>query len=170
MCIIYVYYFVFYVCDYPVSCANSVCVLILFSSDDNHQVLSLRLSFPSKNNVSFPACTPEDLLDSLLSSTSNPRTDNDGKADVWIDGDDLVIPIRTKDLNALTSANPVAAAQIFHRLLEAVYTILIGLPQSSHSRTTTPFADRACGLFGRPLAAFSVLEVQARLSLHAHMV
>ena len=108
-------------------------------------------------------------MDSLLRSTSNPRTDTDGIPD-GRRCDDIVIPIRTKDLNVLTSANPVAAAQIFHRLLEAVYTILIGLPQSSHSRTTTPFADRACGLFGRPVAAFSVIEVQARLALHAHMV
>ena len=132
-------------------------------------MLSLRLSFPSKNNDCFPASTPEDLLESLLSSTSNPRTDNDGKPDVWRNND-VIIPIRTKDLNVLTSSNPVAAAQIFHRLLEAVYTILIGLSQSSHIRVTTPFADRECGLFGIPVAAFSVIEVQARLSLHAHMV
>ena len=138
-------------------------------ADDNHQILSLRLAFRSKNNNSFPASTPKKLVESMLSSTSNPRTDNDGKPNVW-NNDDFVIPIRSKDLNILTCNNPVAAAQIFHRLLEAVYSILIGLPQSSNSRITTPLADRACGIFGRPVAAFSVIEVQARLSLHAHMV
>ena len=98
--------------------------MMLSFADDNHQILSLRLAFRSKNNNSFPASTPKKLVDSMLSSTSNPRTDNDGKPNVW-NNDDIVIPIRSKDLNILTCNNPVAAAQIFHRLLEAVYSILI---------------------------------------------
>ena len=42
--------------------------MLLSFADDNHQVLSLRLAFRSRNNDTFPASTTEELLESYHKS------------------------------------------------------------------------------------------------------
>ena len=124
------------------------------------------MSFPSKNNTAFPAEVAD--LGSFLRVLQDAASAPGGGS--YTARDDLTIPISATALNKLTADNPVASAEIFHRLQDAVYSCLIGLAPSHISRKSVPYADRPVGIFGRPAAIFSVIEVQQRLSLHSHMV
>ena len=65
-------------------------------------------------------------------------------------------------------SNPVAMAEFFRILTEAVFTILIGSPPEELTKQTLPLGDRMPGLFGPPVASFGVVEEQARGTPHCH--
>jgi len=113
----------------------------------------MRISFPSISNADFPANG-----ESLLTALKEGSTIFEQK-----------IKISERDLHILTSANPVAAAEIFNRIQNAVYSILLGITPDSYSKKTAPLGNQKRGVFGITKAVFSVVETQARLSLHSHM-
>jgi hypothetical protein len=62
--------------------------------------------------------------------------------------------------------NPVACAEFFARLVDAVVTQLLGVELDQDvRRTRLPTRDRKCGALGRPLAYMHVVECQERGAL-----
>ena len=83
------------------------------------------------------------------------------------------IPIADEHQNArlkkMVTDNPVAAALVFKNIMEVVLEELLGIQSESKIRKTVPLQCRRKGIFGTTTALFSVTEVQARLTLHAHV-
>ena len=99
-----------------------------YSPDDIHGVLNLRLSIGQKSNEGFPA-----------SGT--------GFASAIKKGDAVFrsIKISPQDLRAIVSRGPVAAAEIFRLMTEAVFKVLLGTPTDQSSKRTTPLPAREPG-------------------------
>ena len=125
---------------------------LTFAPDDVHQVLGIRLCYASIDNNSFPANGA-----SLLSALMNGETFFETS-----------IKIGEPDLHVLMNSNPVAAAEIFNRIQNAVYEHLLGVKPDDYSRKTVPLGNNLRGVFGKTIAVFSVVETQARISLHGH--
>ena len=79
------------------------------------------------------------------------------------------IDISEVKLHYLLSKNPVAAAEIFKITLETIFEILFGIKPEHYNKVTIPNSSRNKGIFGNTRAAFTVTEIQGRLSLHGHM-
>ena len=122
--------------------------------------LTLRISCPTKNgNNAFPAV--DGGFESFL---QNKHTNKD----LSIIMDDQ-IDISEYNLNKLLSMNPVAAASVFKITLETIFEVLFGIVPDYLSKITIPISSRCHGIFGQTKAAYTVTEVQGRLSLHGHM-
>jgi len=126
----------------------------------------LRLSHPSRssNAAEFPN-SPDALLDAL----------RNGDPQFLGESQDLRIPLDRVGLDASTSKNPAACAEVFGLLMNVVYEVLLGIEQDttgsgSHrqAKASRPFCERPNGLFGQTKAVFSVVEVQGRLTLHRY--
>ncbi|KAJ9438294.1 hypothetical protein DIPPA_04784 [Diplonema papillatum] len=76
------------------------------------------------------------------------------------------LPIRKR--MDLTKDNPVAAAENFYILMEAVIEGLIGLPLALGHRETRK--TEASGVFGRSHCLYGCIECQGRGALHMHAV
>jgi len=131
-----------------------------FAMDDTHNTLVLRLSTPCHNsNAAFPN-TEEGLLEALRNGHPCLKTDS------------IELDLTTFGLNSILSKNPSAASEVFAALMHNVYEVLFGIqPATNHhheDKTNQPLGSRAKGVFGVTKCAFSVVEVQARLTLHAH--
>ena len=118
-------------------------LFITISFDDMMSALSIRMSFPNRDNVSFPA-TADGFLEALMSEQKE-------YGDVKLDRDSL---------RKLAMENPVAAAEVFKRMIEAVFSEMIGLPAEHTIKKTTSYKSNGGGLFGNITAAFSVVEAQ----------
>jgi len=69
----------------------------------------------------------------------------------------------------MLARDPVAAAQMYERLLEAFLSELIGLSQSHKIRKShPPIEQRSQGVLGIPVAFLNVNECQGRGTLHMH--
>ena len=66
--------------------------------------------------------------------------------------------------------NPVAMAECFKLLTNSIFTILFGVKPDGQSKYTPGLDDRPAGLFGVPIAAFGVVEEQARGTPHCHVI
>ena len=77
--------------------------------------------------------------------------------------------LRVRRDNNLVTKNPVAAAQIFKMTLETIFDTLFGIKPEYLSKVTVANGARNKGIFGKTVAAYTVTEVQGRLSLHGHM-
>ena len=71
--------------------------------------------------------------------------------------------------------NPVAAVQVFYRLMRKFFDIVMGLPldhfngkRANVSRLLSRNRDKFIGAYGRPNAVYGVIEDQANTSLHVH--
>lgn len=124
-----------------------------FSADDIHGVLNLRLSLPQKDNFNFPA-DGRCFRDALKSSADHH----------WD------VPISPSALRKLLSSGPVAAAEVFNLMVNALFTILLGLPPDEFKRKSKPLCSRQAGIMGTPVAACGCTECQQRGSLHMHLV
>lgn len=98
------------------------------SPDDIHGVLNIRLSIGHKSNEEFPA------IGIGLASAIK-------KGDAFFHS----LPISHKDLRALVSGGPVAAAEVFRLMFESVFTVLLGTPPDHCSKRTTPLTSRKPG-------------------------
>jgi len=128
-----------------------------FSPDDQHNILALRMIFPTRVPGEFP------------------ETD-DGFAEALRNGEErhLDLPIGSQALRERLAGNPVAAAEIYERLLRAVWSILLGIDPCHRggpgSKKSTVPAGRRRGVFGLVVAAFGATEEQVRTALHHHFV
>jgi hypothetical protein len=139
-------------------------VFFTFAMDDTKNTIVLRLSSPCRNGdaAAFPT-TEAGLLHAL----------REGHESLKVDGE-VTIDLSKSGLNSILSKNPVAAAQVFQALMDNVYRVLLGVDPASvkdhqESKTNVPLGARPKGIFGHTKAVFSVVEVQARLTLHSHM-
>ena len=139
-------------------------VFLTFAMDDTKNTIVLRLSSPCRNGdpAAFPT-TEAGLLHAL----------REGHESLKVDGE-VSIDLTKGGLNSILSKNPVAAAQVFQALMDNVYRILLGVDPASvkdhhESKKNVPLGVRPKGIFGHTKAVFSVVEVQARLTLHSHM-
>jgi hypothetical protein len=89
---------------------------------------------------------------------------------------ELIFPMPAlADRAKLLAENPVAAAEVFQRLMETMLkTLLCMQPYRTSVAGSSPaikeMKDREQGLLGKVTAHFSVFEVQGRGTLHAHML
>ena len=128
-------------------------IFFTFAPDDIHSVLTLRMSCPTMHgNNAFPAvdCGFEKFLQE---KNFTPHITN-----IMDDS----INISELNLHNLLSKNPVAAAHIFKITLETITPDYL-------SKITLPLSGRCKGIFGHTKAAYTVTEVQGRLSLHGHL-
>ena len=72
----------------------------------------------------------------------------------------------------ILSANPVAAAYIYIRLIESLFSDLLGLPVQQHRTRKIPpsLHSRPVGVLGRMTAFSGVTEAQGRGTLHLHFL
>jgi hypothetical protein len=162
--------------------------------------LSLRLSFPTLQRGKFPATSKlpdgqkwttlgQALGDSDTPSIKLPcrcRPSNtsfepeeelpaqDDNADV---GEGLNIgtmnfSTQSWNINKYAADNPVACADLFRRILAAVFDVLLGIPSVQHQRKTNMTEEhlKRQGVFGQARACGSASEVQGRKALHVHML
>ena len=135
-------------------------VFFTFAPDDIHSALTLRMSCPTKyGNHQFPAVDygfEKNLQNRNMSPRSTKIMDDQ-------------IDISELNLHYLLNNNPVAAAHVFKLTLEAIFEILFGIVPDYLTKITIPISKRCKGIFGTTKAAYTVTEVQGRLSLHGHM-
>lgn len=136
-------------------------VFLTIAPDDTHSVMSIRMSYPT--SVADPEIFPStnggisSALDHQEKEFSLPYLEHK-------------IDISEFGLQDLLASNPVAAATIYKKLIDAVFEQLLGIQPNYKSKVTKPYVSRRKGIFGKTRAVFSVTEVQGRLSLHAHTV
>ena len=77
----------------------------------------------------------------------------------------------------LITDNPVAAAQVFDRVMRAFFAIIAGIPLNDFTGKRANvdrllFANRGnyVGVFGKLHAAYGVIEAQSSSSLHTHFI
>ena len=84
---------------------------------------------------------------------------------------DVSLPLPTlAERRRVVTLNPVAAAIVYKRMLEAFLECLVGLAPSHLRRRSVSMAERPLGIFGRVVGYAVVTEEQARRSAHAHAV
>ena len=66
--------------------------------------------------------------------------------------------------------NPVAAAEYFRIVMDALYEHLLGIRQDKHLKRSVLLGLREKGIFGLLKAFYHVTEVQAGKALHGHGV
>ena len=132
-------------------------IFMTMSMDDAHTALTLRMSFPSSKqaaNLLFPA------------------TDS-GFSEALFEGQDMFtdsIPITDAKLFERMNQNPVAAAEYFRIVVDAIYDNLLGIRQDKHLRRSVLLGLRQKGIFGVLKAFYHVAETQAGHGLHIHGV
>jgi hypothetical protein len=120
----------------------------------------------------FLTISPSDLDQPLtirLTTTSSDRDDVDSSQR------ELKFPLPTlAERGRLLAENPVAAAEVFQRIMQTVLKTMVGLlphrlSTSGRSQTVSrPLRDREQCLLGVPVAHFHVFESQGRGTLHTH--
>ncbi len=105
-------------------------IFLTYSPDDIHGVLNLRLSIGQESNEQFPAIA-EGFRDAIQ------------KGDATF----CSIPVAPQELRALLAKGPVAAAETFRLMTEAVFSILLGTPPDHCSKRTIPLPARKPGIF-----------------------
>lgn len=69
----------------------------------------------------------------------------------------------------MLASNPVAAAEVYQRLVRCLFSHLVGLSPAHTTRTAPPpVCERPVGILGIPVAFAGVTEVQGRQSAHGH--
>jgi hypothetical protein len=143
---------------------------IVFAQDDVHNSLVIRLSYPGSNDEKTFPCSPEQLNEALCQGGAGLGTEQQVKIDLTELG-----------LSNSIVSNPVACAQVFTLLMHHVFHTLLGIDSANISgdhdagRGGDRKADnsflctRKRGIFGTTTAVFATIEVQARLTLHAHL-
>ena len=73
----------------------------------------------------------------------------------------------------LISENPVAAVQVFYRMMRNFFSIIVGLPldhftgrRANVDRLLQRNENKYIGAYGRPNAAYGIMEDQKNKSLH----
>ena len=146
--------------------------------------LSFRFSFPSLDRTLFPATTALDerkstdinscLKDSTRETFEIPQRKTAGLQYSQREDIEIKIPFLTCRNAQFTLAkyaaeSPVACAEVFRRMLDAIFEILLGIPSSEGTRKTSlyEFCEKGIAGFARAFAACG--EVQGRGALHVHI-
>ena len=88
-----------------------------------------------------------------------------------IDSENADNTISYSDRIRILCENPVAQAEMYKRLIDAVCTHLFGIPPSHQTKQNLPIMSlRKIGLFGKMMAFCLVTEAQGRGTPHGHTV
>ena len=113
----------------------------------------------------FVTISPNDVDSVLILRLASPLIDNTDPIQCQ-----FVVPHIDVRLETLAN-NPAAAAEVFIRQINAVFSCLVGLPlQHNLKQSHGPVGERRQGIFGVPVAHFACIEIQGRGSLHAHFI
>jgi hypothetical protein len=111
----------------------------------------------------FVTLAPSDMDSYLTFRIAHTRTNTSWDINTPL----LGVKERMKSL----TENPFAAACVYDRLINAVFTHMFGMSPQHIMRTSQPPVDaRRMGIFGLPVAFAGVTEVQARQSAHGHFL
>ena len=128
---------------------------VTIAPDDVYSCIAIRLSIsPKHGNTKFPA-TDDGLLNCLQ------------KGELVFNEQ---VKVSNKDLHALITANPVAAAQFFKLTIDTVFEVLFGMKVDHKSRQRTQLTGETKGAIGKCRAAILHSEIQQRITLHGHAV
>jgi hypothetical protein len=155
-------------------------VFYTISLDDVHNVLSIRLCFPTKHREGFPSFSSgNDDLEAEYGEKMMNALQEGGEMSVYGSGD-----VRFEDgqLQRLAITNPTACSVAYHKTIEAVFSILFG--HDLRKKKTMQIFDEidgelslskaasdkgiAPGIFGVILAITGVTECSSRKALHNH--
>ena len=113
----------------------------------------------------FVTISPNDVDSVFILRLASPLIDNTDPIQCQ-----FVVPHIDVRLESLAN-NPAAAAEVFIRQINAVFSCLVGLPsQHNIKQSHGPVGERRQGIFGVPVAHFACIEIQGRGSLHAHFI
>jgi hypothetical protein len=102
-------------------------VFLTVCPDDTHQPITLRVAFPSKSNVKFPA-KPEKFIEALT----------------YGDEEYEQVSISQLAIQKMVTESPHASATVFKLIMENLFNELLGMPLSSITKkTTTLLAERS---------------------------
>ena len=157
------------------------------SLDDAHQTISVRLSFPSKSNTSFPAFAGDvGRVDPITGKPTNTEVPGWQKmlealqrGGSYDEGD---VVFNEGTFQRLAAENPVATSFTYQLVVDAVLDVLLGLPDERHRRKTDALLDcvggdedrerkkgeRRLGMCGLTSAQTHVTETSGREALHIH--
>ena len=128
-------------------------LFVTITLDDAFHGLSVRMTLPSRTNFTFPA-SGEGFMEAL-------RQGAERFEEVTISDDVLYNRI---------ASNPVAAAETFHYLLDAILEHLFGLKAVSGVRRRRIYLNQPKGIFGHLKAHGGCIESTGRGALHYHGV
>lgn len=146
-------------------CFGFPSVFVTVSPDEIHNPMVLRVSMRTASCEGFPttdAGFSEALRNGATSFSTGPPAASH------------VIQLDESNLRHIVGDNPVAAAEVFNRMLVTIWRVLFGLEpshlNSKGSKRSAPLWSNAPGLFGNLSAAFGCTEEQTRKALHHHML
>jgi hypothetical protein len=119
----------------------------------------------------FGTVSPADMDSSLLLELAcTPRSGELGSFSQATAKVNIKLPTLL-ERHRILAENPVAAAQVYKRLVENMFDILIGLPACHTVRKSPPpVSERGEGLLGTPITFGGVTEAQQRHSPHLHFL
>lgn len=133
-----------------------------FAPDDVNTPLVVRMAIPSKGNEAFPA-RADATVDGKTRSLADALANGDASF--------LEFPLNNRALRQRLVENPAAAAEVFRIVVMNVFSVLMGVADTATEKTSFPYAAyRNIHCFGRPVAAYGVIETQARGTLHCHLL
>ena len=113
----------------------------------------------------FVTVSPSDLDSIIILRLATPLKDNNDSMQCQFVVPDFNVCIKT------LANNPAAAAEVFIRLITALFECLVALPlHHTLKQSHCSVGERRQGIFGVPVAHFCAIEVQGRGSLHAHFI
>ena len=131
------------------------------SPDPIGDVAALRATFPTRNNISFPA-TDGGFLASVQKGVEFPVFDLQLLPSLAQVSPDALIKRAT--------ANAVRSAEGYNEDNHALFLYLLGMSQTNRSRRSAPRHTQRPGIFGDTTAAFAVTECNGKGWNHLHML
>jgi len=146
-------------------------IFATISPDDSHHPLFIRFTIGTIKPNAFPATDEGHALPEALQNGHAAFTGKHGEEGGAME---FMIKLDNTSLGRRLASNPVAAAEVYNRMLSAVWTILLGIAPSHQggrgSKKSEACESRPRGLFGPMRAAFGATEEQGRLALHHHLL
>jgi len=137
------------------------------SPDDVHNPLAIRFALRTRSCTSFPNVAGNDFVEALRSGAQTFKPVDDPLME-------RVVKLNEASLKGQLDRNPVAAAEVFNRMLVTVWRVIFGLEPihlgGKQSKKTRARLLKDPGLFGRMLAGLGVTEEQQRKALHHHFI
>lgn len=116
-------------------------IFFTFAPYDVNGCLNLRMALPLKDNLSFSA-VDGGFREAIRNHDAHFRN----------------IPVSQSGLRAILASGPVAAAEIFHIIVENEFCIVMGTPPNSSAKKKPVFLpERSSGVFGVPVASFGCM-------------